>query len=140
MATKLSNAERLRILSDAQHYYSHYHNMSRQDRYDGVIALSEWDFFTVAQLSQLSGYSTATLYGWNVKRGQGSGRFNPMSLETFRQIVLKRVRGQHDLYQLVSMAVQEGNSQRVIEKMTGVAASTVSRMMKRINDNHDSRV
>lgn len=130
---KQPNSHLLRAVEQARDYFDRHPRMSKQDRYDGVIALSEWDVFTVGQLAQLSGFSTATLYGWGVKRGHGSGNFNPRSLDTMRLVLLNRVAGQRPNPVLIESLVKDGNSHRTIYKLTGVQPSTISRMMKRIN-------
>lgn len=132
------NRSLLVALEEANRYYTTRYNLTKQQRYDGVISLSEWDLFTVGQLAQLSGYSTATLYGWGVKRGWGSGNFNPQSLDTMRLVLLNRIGGKRPNPVLIESLVKDGNSHRTIYKFTGVQPSTVSRMMKRINDNQST--
>ncbi len=133
----LNDNDKLTALTQAAILYK-----TRKDRGTVVVALAEWDFFTIGQLSQLSGYSTSTLYHalGITKRGYGAGRFNPMSLDTLISLLSNRINGREISPELVKIAVLEGNSHRVIQKMTGINASTISRIMKRINDNHSSGV
>lgn len=134
MGKKLSDGHLLIALRQAADYYNRVNNMDRRDRYSGVVELAEWDLFSIAQLAQLSGFSTATLYGWQLNRGSGSGSFNPRSLDTMRLVLLDRIAGKRPNHLLIKALVMDGNSHRTIYKFTGVQPSTVSRIMKRAAD------
>lgn len=132
MAT--TNDNKLLAMNEAQKLYHRSKYMSRQERYDAVVSLAQWNLFSVAQLSQLSGISVSTIYGFGIK-GHGSGKFNPMSLDTLIQIRLNRNNNIPVSTLLIKAAVEEGNSHRVIAKLTGLAPTTITR---KINEQDSS--
>jgi hypothetical protein len=125
-----SNDRVLNALNDAKYLYDNNSRLNRQQRFDKVMSLAEWDVFSIAQLSQISGYSTATLYGMGItKRGFGAGRFNPLSLDTLIQMRLSVLNKRPLSMVLLRAAIDEGNSHRVVSRFIGLNASTISRKL-----------
>jgi hypothetical protein len=117
-------------MNEAKYLYTHSVYMDRQQRYEAVISLSEWELFSVGQLAQISGLSTSTLYGMDVKLpSKGSGRFNPQSLDTLLQLRLNFNNKLPLNKVLLQAAVDDGNSRRVISKLTGLGLSTIARKL-----------
>lgn len=133
--TRHTDTELLSALREAQQLYKTSAMLNRQQRFDAVTSIAEWDLFTLQQISQLSGLSTSTLYGMNLKRGHTSGKFNPMSIDTLIQLLLNRINGSGVSLPLLKAAVNEGNSHRIIYKFTGIQPAKISRML---NGNHSS--
>ena len=131
----MNDNEKLLILREAKTLYAAANQMNRVEREAATKRIAGYDFFSIGQLAQLSGYSTATLYNMRVPRGSKSGRFNPHSLDTLIFLLDNRVQGLPVNDFLLNAAVRDGNSHRVIQKMTGISAAQVTRTMKRINDN-----
>lgn len=138
MGKKLSDGSLIMALQEAQRLYKGSPNMLPQQRFDAVMSISEWDVFTVEQIAQLAGISTSTVYGWGVtKRGYGAGRFNPRSLDTLTFLLLNRVNKRALNTVLLQAAVDEGNSHRTINKLTGISTSTISRKVRHGNSGSD---
>ena len=124
----------LQALQEAQRLYHGSKYMDRQSRHDAVISLSEWGLFTTSQLSQISGMSVSTIHGMGLKKGGGAGKFNPMSLDTLIQIRLGYNNGRPVSGMLLKIAIDEGNSHRVISKFTGLSTSSISRKLNEYNN------
>lgn len=134
----MQDNEKLLVLREAKTLFAAANQMNRVEREAMTKRLARYDFFSIGQLAQLSGYSTATLYNMGLPRGYGSGRFNPHSLDTLILLLENRINGLPVNDFLLRAAVVDGNSHRIIQKMTGISAAQVTRTMKRINDNHSA--
>lgn len=123
----LSNNEWVACLREAQRLYNGSRYMTKQQRYDAVVSLAEYEVFSTSQLSQISGVSQSTLRGWGLKKGKFNGKFNPMSLDTLIAIRLNSNTGVESPSTLLNAAVREGNSLRVVSAFTGVSRTTIQR-------------
>ena len=128
----------LQALREALALYRGSANMDRQQRYDAVVSLAEWQLFSVQHLAQLSGLSKQTIYPWVPvpKRGLG-GNFNPLSLDTLIQLRENANNSLPVSDMLIGIALDSGNSQLVVSRLTGLSQSTISR---RKHDNNSSGV
>ena len=94
---------------------------------------------TTSQVSQISGLSISTVYGMGVNKGSGAGKFNPMSLDTLIQIRLSYNNSQPVSGMLLKIAIDEGNSHRIIAKFTGLSTSRITRILSAYNDSNLQR-
>lgn len=121
----------LTALNEAIALYNKSTTLTRQQRYDAVVSLAEWNLFNVQQLSQISGLSKSTIYPWvpENKRGR-NGKLNPRTLDTLRQMRLNRNAKLPVSDALLDIALENGNSQAVVARLTGIAQSTISRRVR----------
>lgn len=138
MDSRISDSDLVTALAEAGRLYKYSRHMTRQQRFDSIVSIAEWDLFTVGQIAQLAGVSTSTIYGMKItKLGYGSGKFNPMSIDTLTQLLFNRMNGAPLNKVLLQAAVDEGNSQRVIYKFTGISPSTIGRKLKHDTESSD---
>jgi len=119
-------------LREAKYLYEHRQYMDKDVLYNAVVSLNEYQLFTVGQLSQLSGLSDSTIAGWGIKMPRkGGGKFNPQSLDTLIQLRLNLNNGRPLNAVLLASAVQDGNSHRIISRLTGVGLSRISKVISK---------
>lgn len=137
MDNRMSNYQMLTLLKETKRVFAGANYMNRQQRFDAVISLAEWGVFSVGQLSQITGMSTSAIHAMNLEKKGGAGRFNPMSIDTMIQLLLNRINKQPLNLVLLDAAIRDGNSHRIIYKLTGIQPSTISR---KINGNSNPGV
>jgi predicted DNA-binding transcriptional regulator AlpA len=121
----------LTALNEAIALYNKSTTLTKQQRYDAVVSLAEWNLFNVQQLSQISGLSKSTIYPWVPENKRGhNGKLNPRTLDTLRQMRLNRNAKLPVSDALLNIALENGNSQAVVARLTGIAQSTISRRVR----------
>jgi predicted DNA-binding transcriptional regulator AlpA len=121
----------LTALNEAIALYNKSTTLTKQQRYDAVVSLAEWNLFNVQQLSQISGLSKSTIYPWVPENKRGhNGKLNPRTLDTLRQMRLNRNAKLPVSDALLNIALENGNSQAVVARLTGIAQSTIPRRVR----------
>jgi predicted DNA-binding transcriptional regulator AlpA len=121
----------LTALNEAIALYNKSTNLTKQQRYEAVMSLAEWNLFNVQHLAQISGLSKSTIYPWIPENKRGfNGKMNPRTLDTLRQMRLNRNAKLPVSETLLDIALSNGNSQAVVSRLTGVAQSTISRRVR----------
>jgi hypothetical protein len=95
-----------------------------------IIELGNYRVFSSRQISAVIGNkaSHTTISSITGKKDKTGGKLNVASLEVLRNILYSRSGGETN-YGLITKALQEGTSQGMISKLTGVSQSSISRRL-----------
>lgn len=99
-----------------------------------ILKLSEFKLFSAAQLAQITGLSRQHIYrkvpSENLAAG---GRFSPLSLLTANAVLLVLERGEKPNPKIVAALIADGNSYRMISRLTTLSVSQIQRMVDSID-------
>lgn len=116
----------LDALQQAANYYERRAFLSKEDKYNAIVALAEWHLFSNRQIASFIGASAATVNGVTGKTLRTGGRLKPQALRPVIEVIHMRVRGEIDK-PLVRAAVKSGVSVNMLAKLTGIPQRTVAR-------------
>lgn len=107
----------------------------RQGLFDAIISLAEHGIFSSRQIAMLTdgAINHSTISKMTKKKNKTGGTLNPQSLNDLREIFHSRARNKTN-YKLVAKVINEGTSQIMVERLTGVSQSSISRYVKESND------
>jgi hypothetical protein len=90
--------------------------------------LAEYEIFSNRQLEAIckKRISYATIGGYTRKSTKSGGRLNPDTLEDLREVLFLKHNGRI-AYSNIKNAVDNGTSQNMVSRLTGVAQSTISK-------------
>lgn len=93
-----------------------------------ILELSSYDLFSNRQLAKIcrNRISYPTIRKYTLKNNKSGGRINPNSLEEIRDILYARHNGVNN-YNLIKIVLEDGTSQGMISKLTGVPQSSISK-------------
>lgn len=115
-------------LAEAGRLYNGSPRMNNKERYSAVVHLALHGVFSVGQLAQICGVSRATVNEWVDAQFRGpTGKFNPRTIDTLLQLRLDRLAKAPVNQFLLRMVLDNGNSQAVVARLTGLSQSTISR-------------
>ncbi len=118
----------LRAVNEAIWLRDHASKLDRDKLFEVVENIGEYGIFSARQLSALAGNSIShqTAARLCKKTEKTGGRLNPKSLDQIKQCFHDRINGRID-YSLVSQIVADGTSQGMVEKLTGISQTKISR-------------
>lgn len=119
----------LQAMGAAKYLFEHSRYMDAQGRYDAVRSLAEYGLFSTGHLARIAGVSETTVRRYGIDVTGTAGKFNPESLDTLIRMRLDSNTGKEPNPVLVSLAIQSGNSYRIVSKLTGVGRSRIARIM-----------
>jgi hypothetical protein len=90
--------------------------------------ISEYGLFSNRQIANISGNTVrnTTLSAYIQKKDKSGGKINPKNLEDIRDLLFSRNRG-HINYPTLFFILDNGTSQNMVSKLTGINQSTISR-------------
>lgn len=117
-------------LTDAIYLRDHAENMTKQELFDAVVSIGEYDLFSNRQISAITnGLVKPKVVGELVKkRTKTGGNLNVGTLDILRTILYSRA-NKHTDYKLIRQAVSEGTSQGMVSKLTGVSQGNISKKL-----------
>lgn len=118
----------LRAINEAIWLRDHAAKLDREKLFEVVENIGEYNVFSARQLSALAGnaishQTAARLCNKTEKTG---GKLNPKSLDEIKQCFHDRINGSID-YSLISRIVDNGTSQGMVEKLTGISQTKISK-------------
>ena len=118
----------LRAVNEAIWLRDHASKLDRDKLFEVVENIGEYGIFSARQLSKLASnlVSHQTAARLCQKTEKTGGRLNPKSLDQIKQCFHDRINGTID-YSLVSQIVADGTSQGMVEKLTGISQTQISR-------------
>jgi hypothetical protein len=118
----------LRAVNEAIWLRDHASKLDRDKLFEVVENIGEYGIFSARQLSVLAGNSIShqTAARLCKKTEKTGGRLNPKSLDQIKQCFHDRINNRID-YSLVSQIVADGTSQGMVEKLTGISQTKISR-------------
>ena len=119
-------------LNEAIWLRDHVDHISRSEIDERIIAISKYGMFSSRQISAICNgkVSPATVAGLIGKTDKTGGNLNPGTLEILRAILYSRADKTTDKA-LIKEALEQGNSQGMISKLTGVSQSLVSQISRK---------
>lgn len=105
-------------------------DMKDHDVIKAVIELGDYKVFSSRQISAIirNRVSHTTVSSTIGKKDKTGGNLNVVSLEALRNILYSRSSGETN-YGLIAKVLEEGTSQGMISKLTGVSQSSISRRL-----------
>lgn len=105
--------------------------MDREALEDAIIELASHKLFSSRQLSAIVNnvIDHGTIAKLIKKEDKTGGNLNVGTLEILRNVLYSRANNQTD-YELIAKAFEEGTSQGMIAKLTGVSQSSISRRLR----------
>ena len=118
----------LRAVNEAIWLRDHASKLDRDKLFEVVENIGEYGIFSARQLSKLASnlVSHQTAARLCQKTEKTGGRLNPKSLDQIKQCFHDRINGTID-YSLISQIAANGTSQGMIEKLTGISQTKISR-------------
>lgn len=118
----------LRAVNEAIWLRDHAPKIDRAKLFEVVEDIGEYNIFSARQLSVIAGklISHQTVARLCKKSEKTGGKLNPKSLEDIKQCFHDRINGTVD-YSLVSQIVTAGTSQGMVEKLTGISQTRISK-------------
>jgi hypothetical protein len=118
----------LRAVNEAIWLRDHASKLDREKLFEVIENIGEYGVFSARQLSALAGnlISHQTAARICKKTEKTGGRLNPKSLDQIKQCFHDRINNTID-YSLVSQIVLDGTSQGMVEKLTGISQTKISR-------------
>ena len=118
----------LRAVNEAIWLRDHASSIDRAKLFEVVEDIGEYNIFSARQLSSftknLISHQTAARLCKKTERT--GGKLNPNSLEDIKQCFHDRINNTID-YRLISQILADGTSQGMIEKLTGISQTKISR-------------
>lgn len=102
--------------------------LTKEEVEEAVIRLSKYQLFSSRQLSAIVNniLTHSNIAKIIIKSDKTGGKLNVGTLEILRNVLYSRANGKTD-YELIAKALEEGTSQGMISKLTGVSQSSISR-------------
>lgn len=127
----MQRAEQIRIaeaLNEAIWLRDNVSKMEKQEVKDAIIKLGSYKIFSCRQLSAIvnNEFDHGAIAKIIKKEDKTGGALNVGTLEILRTILYSRANSKTD-FDLIKQALEEGNSQLMISKLTGVSQSSISR-------------
>lgn len=123
----------LQALNEAIWIRNKANEIDKQELCNLVMALGEHGIFSSRQISAITGgiLTHTTVSKLISKTDKTGGTLNVESLEDLRKIFYSRERKRTD-YELVRKVIESGTSQVMVEKLTGVSQSSISRKASKL--------
>jgi predicted transcriptional regulator len=104
--------------------------MDKEKVKEGIVKLGDYKIFSCRQLSAIVNgvFDHGAIAKIVKKEDKTGGALNVGTLETLRNILYSRANSRTD-FELIKKAIEEGNSQLMISKLTGVSQSSISRRL-----------
>lgn len=98
---------------------------------DSIERISQYEVFSNRQLQAISNgkVSHQAIAKITGKTDKSGGNLNPGTLELLRRVLLSRANSASD-FEMISQAIDQGTSQRMVARLTGVSQSLISKKMK----------
>jgi hypothetical protein len=118
----------LRAVNEAIWLRDHASKIDKEKLFEVIENIGEYNVFSARQLSALAGNSIShqTVARLCKKTEKTGGRLNPKSLDEIKQCFHDRINGTID-YQLISKILDAGTSQGMVEKLTGISQTKISK-------------
>lgn len=118
----------LRAVNEAIWLREHAAKIDRAKLFEVIEDIGEYNIFSARQLSAITGnlISHQTVARVCKKSERTGGKLNPKSLDDIKQCFHDRINGTID-YSLISQIAANGTSQGMIEKLTGISQTKISR-------------
>lgn len=118
----------LRAVNEAIWLRDHAAKLDKAKLFEVVENIGEYNVFSARQLSALAGnaISHQTVARICKKSEKTGGKLNPKSLDEIKQCFHDRINGVID-YGLVAQIVANGTSQGMVEKLTGISQTKISK-------------
>lgn len=106
--------------------------IGKDELLDGVSLLGSYKVFSSRQISAITNGKVSPSAVSNIigKANKTGGNLNPGTLEILRAILYSRADKRTDK-RLIKAALEDGNSQGMIAKLTGVSQSLVSKIARK---------
>lgn len=125
----MSNHEALRQAAGA---YATRNMMTKQQRYDTIVALGEWGLFSIRQIASIMGAAASTVSDLTPKSDRTGGRFHPDALPHLLEIVHREARGEPgDDVVAEALTAGTGTSVYMAAKLSGVSPQKLKTRYKR---------
>lgn len=129
----MERVEQIRIaeaLNEAIWLRDNVSKMDKDEIKDAIIKLGTYKIFSCRQLSAIvnNEFDHSTIAKIIKKEDKTGGALNVGTLEILRNILYSRANSKTD-FDLIKQAIEEGNSQLMVSKLTGVSQSMISRRM-----------
>lgn len=117
-------------LNEAIWLRDHVETMDKQQIFDAVVALGEYELFSNRQISAITnGVVPHMVVGSLIgKKNKTGGNLNVGTLDILRSILFSRANNRTD-YGLIIDAVGRGTSQGMVSRLTGVNQSSISKKL-----------
>lgn len=101
---------------------------------ESIQRIAEYGVFSNRQLQAISNgkVSHQAIAKITGKTDKSGGNLNPGTLELLRRVLLSRATSASD-FEMIAEAIDQGTSQRMVAKLTGVSQSMISKKMKEDN-------
>lgn len=108
--------------------------LNRAEIEEAIQRLGAFDVFSNRQIRAITAgkVSHQAVARITNKSDRSGGNLNPGSLELLRSVLYRRADSESD-FDLIAQAVEQGTSQHMISKLTGVSQSTISKKLKEEN-------
>lgn len=117
-------------LNEAIWLRDHAENMTKQQLFDAIVSIGEYELFSNRQISAIvNGLVNHTTVGKLIgKKDRTGGNLNVGTLDILRNILYSRANSRTD-YKLIADAVGLGTSQGMVARLTGVNQSSISKKL-----------
>ena len=124
---------RLRAINEAIWIRDHSADLNRQDLFKVIQDISEYNIFSFRQIALMTGniISHQTISKICSKRDKTGGKLIVSDLEKIRDLFYGRSNGSVN-YKLAKDIINNGTSQCMISRLTGIHQSSISRKIKEI--------
>jgi hypothetical protein len=124
---------RLRAINEAIWIRDHSKNLSRSDLFRVIEDISEYNVFSSRQIALMTGkiISHQTISKLNNKEDKTGGSLNVLDLEKIRDLFYGKSNGSVN-YRLAKEIIENGTSQGMLEKLTGIHQSSISKKIKEL--------
>lgn len=124
----------LQALNEAIWIRDNAQKIDKQSLFDAIASIGEHNIYSSRQIAS---FTNGALDHSSVskiikKKNKTGGNLNVHSLEELREVFYSRERKRTN-YKLIAKIIQDGTSQGMVEKLTGVKQSTISRKIKEID-------
>lgn len=118
----------LRAINEAIWLRDHAAKLDRAKLFEVVENIGEYGIFSARQLSAFTGNAVShqTAARLCKKTEKTGGKLNPKSLDEIKQCFHDRINKKID-YSIISQIVSDGTSQGMVEKLTGISQTKISR-------------
>lgn len=122
---------RLRAINEAIWIRDHSEKLSREELSKVIQDISQYDIFSSRQISSMTGniFSHQTVSKISNKQNKTGGKLSVSDLEKIRDLFYGRSNGSVN-YKLAKEIIDNGTSQGMIYRLTGIHQSAISRKIK----------
>ena len=122
---------RLRAINEAIWIRDHSEKLSREELSKVIQDISQYNIFSSRQISSMTGniFSHQTVSKISNKQSKTGGKLSVSDLEKIRDLFYGRSNGSVN-YKLAKQIIDNGTSQGMIYRLTGIHQSAISRKIK----------